>query len=142
MSTANRSLKPYPPAGLAIVDTSEAGGNVAVTWLNRNRLSPTIVKQTAATQAMEVGQTITLRIYANDGTTLLRTVTALTGTSYNYDDLDEIADAGAFQLHLTFKIRSVRAGYESVDAVIVLDRTDSVIDGANFVKDGSNRVIV
>lgn len=99
-------------------------GQVAVTWKNRNRLTATITKQTAATETPEVGQTTTIRVYGQDGTTLLRTASGLTGTSYNYTAVFELADTGlgVLQTSLTFKITSVRDGYESQEVVKTLVR--------------------
>lgn len=124
-----------------MVDTSRSGGGVAISWFNRNRLNPTIVKQTDPTQTLEVGQTTTIKIYGEDGTTLLRTATGLTGTTYTYDDLTEIADAGALQLSLTIKAKAVRDTYESLEATAILTRANRVIDGSDQVIDGTDRVI-
>lgn len=99
-------------------------GQVAVTWKNRNRTSTQIIKQTDASQTLEDGQTTTIRIYGQDGTTLLRTVTGLTGTSYDYTAAFELADTGSvvLQTSLTFKIKSVRDGYESAEIVKTVTR--------------------
>lgn len=144
MALANRSLKPYAPVGIAFVDTSDPGGTgqVAVTWNNRNRLTSGIKKQSAASDTLEDGQEHTIRVYAHDGTTLLRTVTGLTGTSYNYTAAFEIADAGGLEASLTFKIKSTRDGYESYEAVRrMTNRLFYVIDGSDDVAEGAELVI-
>lgn len=97
-------------------------GQVAITWKNRNRTTGLIKKQTAATETLESGQTTTIRIYGEDGTTLLRTVTGLTGTSYDYTAAFEVADAGSLQDSLTIKIKSVRDGHESAEVVKTVTR--------------------
>lgn len=101
-----------------------SSGQVAVSWKNRNRLIPAIRKQTDPTETLEVGQTTTIKIYGQDGTTLLRTVTGLTGTSYGYTVAFELTDSGVgvLQTELTFKIKSVRDGFESQEVVKKLVR--------------------
>lgn len=101
-----------------------ASGQVRITWKNRNRLLSGIKKQTASSDALESGQTHTIRVYGQDGTTLLRTVTGQTGEQYDYTAAFELADSGAavLQTSLTFKIKSVRDGYESNEFVKVVTR--------------------
>lgn len=126
MALANRSLKPYPPVDVALVDTSNATGptgQVAITWKNRNRLTSGIKKQTAATEALEASQTHTIRIYKTAGLVLLRTYSALTGTSQNYTAAQELADTGLLVLSpLTIKIKSIRDTYESAEQTFVITR--------------------
>lgn len=107
---------------ITTADTGVPSGEVVVEWKNRNRLTPAIRKQTDPTETLEVGQTTTLGIYSDAGGTLLRTETGLTGTDYTYPIADEIADSGTLQPDLTFKIKSVRDGFESLEVVKTLVR--------------------
>jgi hypothetical protein len=99
-------------------------GGVEVTWNTRNRLTSGVKKQTDASDAPEEGQTTTIEIYGEDGTTLLRTEDGITGDSYDYTAENEIADTGVsvLQTSLTFKIKSIRDGYESAEIVVVVER--------------------
>ncbi len=87
---AGRQDKPYPP-GKPRLNTlaypATITGELALTWAHRDRLqqtAETIVDQDAANVGPEAGTTYTLRLYAQPATTLRRTVTGLTGTSYNW----------------------------------------------------------
>lgn len=88
-----------------------ATGQVALSWKLRNRLTNTTIrKNTATSDTAEVGQTTTIRVY-NAANTLVRTVTGITGTTYDYTALMESADnAGVQQTSLRFEIESVRDG--------------------------------
>jgi hypothetical protein len=136
--TSNRSLRPYPPANPV---TSNPGTAIRIAWYNRNRLITSIRKQTDPTETLEAGQTTTIKIYG-DALTLLRTVTGQTGTSYDYTNANEIADAGAPQNRLIFRVSSVRDGYESLANETHYDRADFVVAGADHVVVGTDRVIV
>lgn len=143
MALDNRSLKPYPPAGVEFADTSEPGGTgqVRVTWNNRNRLTSGIKKQPDAGDALEVGQEHTIRVYAHD-LTLLHTETGITTELFDYLASDEISEAGGIELLLTFKIKSERDGYESAEIVKRLtDRLFYVKQGSDFVIEGTERVV-
>lgn len=122
----SRSLEPYPPVDVQLVDTSTAApsGQVAITWKNRNRLTSGIKKQSATTDTVEVGQATVIRIYKTVGNVLLRTETLSAGeTSFNYTAADELADTGLLVLsNLTIKIKSVRDGYESAEQTFVVTR--------------------
>lgn len=98
-------------------------GQVAISWNTRNRLTSGIKKQSAASDTVEDGQDTVVRIYGEDGTTLLHTETLSTGEdSFDYAASDEVADAGELQTSLTIKIKSARDGYESVEQVFTITR--------------------
>lgn len=137
MSTANRALKPYPPA---TPSTSDTGTATRVSWYNRNRLLTTIRKQTDPTEAVESGQTTTVKVYS-EALALLHTQTGITGTSWDYSNATEISEAGSAQNRLTFKISAVRDGYESAQVTVRFDRVDFVFDGADRVIDSTDIVI-
>lgn len=91
-------------------------GRLRLDWNNRNRIANTkIIKPTAANEAVESGQTNTLRIYAANGVTLLRTVSAITNDFYEYQATDEVADGGGsgLQASLRFELESIRDGIVS-----------------------------
>lgn len=141
MSTVNRALRPYRPVDVQAVDTSESGGGVAISWKNRNRLNPVIVKQTATTETLEVGQTTTVRIYG-ELDTLIHTETGLTGTTFVYDDLVEIADAGALQESLRIEAFAERDSLESLySSTARVFRIGTVVVGSLRVTVGGQQVI-
>lgn len=141
MSTVNRALRPYRPVDVMTVDTSESGGEVTISWKNRNRLNTVIVKQTDPTETLEDGQTTTIRIYDEDDV-LIHTETGLTGTTFVYDDLDEIADAGAIQESLRIEVLAVRDGLDSLYfSTARVFRVGTVVVGSLSVTVGGERVI-
>lgn len=86
----NRHSRPYPPGnlrfnGLAYPSSLPAAQRVTVSWAHRNRLqqTATILDTTAASIGPEAGTTYTLRLY-DQGNTLRRTVSGMTGTSYEW----------------------------------------------------------
>lgn len=99
-------------------------GAVTINWANRNRLTPHLIKQSAASETPESGQTTTVKIYGQDGTTLLHTESGLTGTTFNYTAVNELADSGItdLQTSLTFVVTSARDGYVSNLATKILTR--------------------
>lgn|ERR1044072_7851306 len=100
-------------------------GQVAITWKTRNRLTSGIKKQSDASDTVEDGQDTVIRIYGEDGTTLLHTETLSAGEeSFDYTAADELVDSGDTELQdsLTIKIKSVRDGYESAEIVRVVTR--------------------
>lgn len=94
----NRYARPYPPGNLRIngvASPATFSGQPTVTWSHRDRLQQAdqIIDTTAGNVGPEPGVTYTLRIYGEDGTTLLRTETGLSGTSYTYSEADELGDS-------------------------------------------------
>ena len=122
---SQRALKPYPPAGVTLTDTSTPtpSGQIAITWKNRNRLTSGIKKQSAAGDALEENQSHTINVHLTSTMALLHSETGLTGESFNYTAADELADTGLMVLSdLTIKIKSVRDGFESAEQVFTVDR--------------------
>lgn len=86
-----RQALPYPPGDVRIGDVSifAAPGEQpepVLTWASRNRLTQAdhIVGHTEPSVAGEDGQVYTIRIYAADGETLLRTVDDIADTTWTY----------------------------------------------------------
>lgn len=109
-------------SGVQIGLPASASGRCRVTWSNRNRKTSGIKKQTDSGDALESGQTHTLKIYGQDGTTLLHTESSLTAELFDYTAVNEVADAGALQTSLTIKIQSTRDSYLSPQVVKTLTR--------------------
>jgi hypothetical protein len=104
------SFAHLPSAGLSV------SGQVHVTWAHRNRLNqPTVIPQSTGDIGPETGATYTVKVYGQSGT-LLRTVTGLTSTSYDYTAAFELADTGAsvLQTSLTFEIFTLVGGVQSL----------------------------
>jgi hypothetical protein len=98
-------------------------GQARISWNNRNRLTSGIKKQTASADALESGQTHTVRIYKADGTTLLRTATGLTTSPYDYTATQELTDTGvSFVQPLIARIKSINGSLESAEQSIVIPR--------------------
>lgn len=96
-----RASRPYPPGNLKVNGSAYpthigASAELALTWSHRDRVQQTagdIVDTTAGNIGPEVGTTYNLRIYKEDLTTLLRTVSGSAATSYTYAAADELSDA-------------------------------------------------
>lgn len=87
---ANRHARPYPPGnlrlnGLFYPASLAPNARLTVSWAHRDRLqqTATILDTTAASIGPEAGTTYTLRLY-DQGNTLRRTVSGMTGTSYEW----------------------------------------------------------
>jgi hypothetical protein len=95
-----RQARPYPPGklrvnGSAYPSTIGLTDGLSLTWAHRNRLTQTaeIIPQSTDSITPEVGNTYNLRIYGQTDT-LIRNVTGLTGTAYDYTTLLELSDLG------------------------------------------------
>lgn len=120
----SRQVRPYAPGNLKVDSASYPAtfsGQPTLTWNLRNRLTQTVelVEHSDIGVTPEVGQTITIKIYDETLSNLLRTVTGLAGTTYTYTEEDEIADSGLgsadpLNTQLRFVIYSVRDGYDSL----------------------------
>lgn len=112
ITISDRDGKPYRPAAVQINGAyypAEITGELVVSWANRNKETLTLTKWGGASEALEVDQTTTLRIY-DAASNLIRTVTDLVGTSYNYPLSLELADSGAIQTELTIQLEAERDG--------------------------------
>jgi hypothetical protein len=121
----SRMIRPYPPGNLkfngfsypSYFSSAAYGNKVALTWNHRDRTHATqldtFVLHTDVTDyGPEAGTTYTIKIYNQDDS-LGRTVTGLTGTSYDYTEAFEVSDFGSLQKELRFVIYAVRGGYDS-----------------------------
>lgn len=111
-----RQFRPYPPGRLRVNGNAYPAsitGDLTVSWAHRDRLTQgdQIVDSEETSIGPEASATYTLRIY--NGVTLERTVTGLTGTTYTYANVDEVADGGPFN-PIRFTLHAVRDGLESL----------------------------
>lgn len=104
-TVARRYERPYPPAnlkanGLLVCAVTDLDGDTfqgvdtVLTWNERNRITQadTLVGHTEASVSPETAQTYTLRVYAADGSTLLRTEVGIAGATFTYDGTMYVAD--------------------------------------------------
>lgn len=101
LATNSRYARPYPPGKLQMQGAAygtryaRVYGDLAATWVSRNRLTQTaaatVIAQDAADIAGETGQTFTAKAVIN-GTTV-RTVTGLAVENYTYTALDRVVDS-------------------------------------------------
>ncbi len=121
----SRMIRPYPPGNLKFngesypfaISSDAHGDKITISWSHRDRTDAvqlnSLVKHTdSADYGRETGVTYTIKIY-DAGDTLRRTVTGLTGKTYDYTEAFEISDCGSVQTQLRFVVYSVRAGYDS-----------------------------
>jgi len=112
-----RALRPYPPQNVRFSGTNiyypvsiGLTDTLIIDWAHRNRLQQTggvHLSFVDGDVTPEAGLTYTLRIYG-DGGTLKRTVSALTGTTYTYLQVDEMADnGGVLNTALLIELESV-----------------------------------
>lgn len=95
-----RAYRPYPPGNLKANTVFyppyiDGEDELALTWAHRDRLQQTgedIIEFDAGDIGPEDGTTYTLRIYGEEDD-LLRTVSSISGTSYTYNDADELDDS-------------------------------------------------
>lgn len=116
LTITGRQGRPYPPARVMVngVHYALAGpqtSQIDLTWAHRNRLvqQDQLVSHDEASIGPEAGTTYTVRVY--DGTTLLRTVTGISGTAWSYTSVMRASDGVTDQV--IFEIESVRDGFVS-----------------------------
>lgn len=112
-----RHFKPYPPGKFRINGDympASVTDDVVITWEERNRLQQTVylLAQDETSITPEVGTTYTIKIF-DQSDTLVRTLTGLTGTSYTYTVIDELADCGGEQTHLRVELLAERDSVQS-----------------------------
>jgi len=94
-----RMMRPYPPGNVKVNGTrwpTVIGlSEINVSWSHRDRITQTVTfnTQDEADIGPEIGTTYNLRFYGETGT-LVRNLTGLTTTSYQYFIGDELADKG------------------------------------------------
>lgn len=113
-----RQGKPYVPGDLKIGGTryGDVGtviGDVVLTWAHRDRITQSdhILVHGDASTGPEASVTYTTRVYAHDGTTLVRTTTGITAATWTYTDAMAITDAPGFAA--TIELEAVRGGIVS-----------------------------
>lgn len=157
-----RQYRPYAP-GKLLVNTAaypewiDGLAALALTWAHRDRLSQTayLVEQSEASIGPEVGVTYTLRLYGEDDS-LLRTESALSGTSYNYTTSNELTDVGGVGDSFWSNVRCLLHLNGSNNSTVMTDETgrtwtasgnakittsDSVFGGACLSLDGTGDYI-
>lgn len=114
-----RQYRPYPPARLRVNSATYPAtitGDLSIGWAHRDRVTQAdqVIDDEQTSIGPEAGTTYTVRIY--NGTTLVRTETGISGTSYTYASADEIADGGPFN-PIRFTVHAVRDGVESLQGL-------------------------
>lgn len=117
---AQRFIRPYAPGNVkinAVAYPASVSGDLAITWAHRDRTLQTayLVEQTEASIGPEPGTTYTVRIYnAQSGGSLIRTYSAITGTSQAYTQAQATTDNGGTKPpNIRVEIDAVRDGYTS-----------------------------
>lgn len=119
-----RQPRPYPPGKVRlndgvtdhkVYDLTSADvftGDFTIKWTGRDRITQAdqLIDESQNTVGPETGVTYTIRVYGDDGVTLVRTEAAVT-SPYTYDSTKQIADGDL--RHPTFQLVSVRDGLES-----------------------------
>jgi hypothetical protein len=119
---ASRATKPYPPGNVKLAGTSYSEtftGDAVLTWVARNRLlntSGSWYQTDGDTGGAEANTTYTLTFYDSVSSGLLRTEAGLTGLTYTYTEVDQLADNGGVDLPVGYKIKlqCFRDGVESL----------------------------
>lgn len=116
LDVTGRQGRPYPPARVLVngVHYSLAGPQTSpinLTWAHRDRIvqQDQLISHDEVSVGPEPGTTYTVRVY--DGTTLVRTVSALSGTDWSYTAGMKTSDGVGSSV--TFEIESVRGGLVS-----------------------------
>lgn len=116
VTLGGRQGRPYPPGdvkldGASIYALAGEHPEPALTWAHRDRIlqADQLVGHAEASVGPEAGVTYTVRVY--DGTTLLRTVPGIAGTSWTYDAAMIAADGDP--VNVWIELESVRDGMAS-----------------------------
>lgn len=112
-----RHNKPFPPGKFRINGDympASVTDDILIEWVERNRLTQdsNLLAQDESSITPEAGTTYTIKIYDQDEI-LVRTLTGLTGASYTYTVVDELADCGGEQTHLRIELLAERDGVQS-----------------------------
>lgn len=97
------SLKPYAPCHLSAALDSGTG-DFALSWVRRTRVGGAWTSGTSIPLA-EASEEYEVEIM--DGATVKRTVTGLTSPSYTYSSASQVADFGAPQTSISFRVYQV-----------------------------------
>lgn len=109
-----RVFRPYPPGDVKVdaVSIYLLGDTLypapVLTWAHRDRIvqADTVVGHTEGSVGPEPGTTYTVRVFAEDEITLLRTTSAISGTTWTYDSAMQAADGNPLSVFI--ELESVR----------------------------------
>lgn len=125
----SRFIRPYPPADLKVdgqpwftsgITLNAANPTLSFTWAHRNRVVQwdALVSHTEASVTPEVDATYTIKIRRADNNAVLRTVTGLTVSAWNYTQTmftEDVTGLGLTEpVPVYAEIFAVRDGYESL----------------------------
>lgn len=138
-----RVFRPYPPGDVKVDGTSiYALGTTGYpepefTWTHRDRIvqADTVIGHAEGSVGPEPGTTYTIRIYADDETTLLRETTGIAGTTWTYDSAMQASDEPTTLIWV--EIESSR------DEIISYFRyrfSLYLVDGLRLLEDGDIRI--
>lgn len=120
VTMAQRFIRPYAPGNVlvnGVAYPASVTGDLTIDWAHRDRTLQTayLVEQGEASIGPEVGTTYTVRIYnAQSGGTLIRTYSAIAGTSQVYTAAQATTDNGGTKpANIRIEVESVRDGYVS-----------------------------
>lgn len=115
-----RQARPYPPADLKVNGTRYTSlppqaVDLTITWVHRNRVvqQDQLVSHSEAGVSPEAGTTYTVRVYAGNTSTPVRTFAGITGTSVVYTT--EMISADGVIPEAWFEIESQRSGLLSLN---------------------------
>lgn len=122
----SRFIRPYPPADFKVegvpwftytTPISSTNTELNFTWAHRNRVvqQDVLIGHTEASVSPEAGTTYVARVYKASDNSLLRTVTGITTTSWNYTASMAATDIGSATppVAIYIDIVSARDGHES-----------------------------
>jgi len=144
ITMGSRQGRPYPPGDMKVegVPFGDGGfvvtGDIDFTWVHRDRIlqSNVLFEHQAGSVGPEPGTSYTVKVYNYDGTTLLRTETGITTTSWSYTG--SMATADGDPPAMWFWIESVRDGTTSWQHYwINVSRPFTFDSGFDFDFDGS-----
>lgn len=144
ITMGSRQGRPYPPGDMKVEGVGFGDGpfvlpaGVDFTWAHRDRVlqSNVLFEHEAASIGPEAGTTYTVQVYGPDGVSLLRTTSAIGGTSYSYTVGNAISDGNPAAMW--FRIESVRDSIPSLQYYwISVSRPFSFDTGFDYDFDGS-----
>ncbi len=132
----SRFIRPYPPADFKVdgspwytegITLNDLNTALSFTWVHRNRVvqQDVLIGHSESSVSPEAGTTYTARIYLASDDSLLRTVTGITGTSWNYTATMADDDIALIPPVLEYRVYSPQINAYS----------DWFIDGADAVQD-------
>jgi hypothetical protein len=125
LTTTSRALRPYVPRNVLINGSAYpvlvGSGDITVAWGHRNRLAEWSYADGGLTGSPEAGTTYNLRFY-DEGDTLVKTYSGLTGTSQTWTT--EVADAGHRLSRIRIELEAIvgsLASFQQFDYVVWRD---------------------